>query len=404
MAITSGTLLGQLIVALATPVLSRMYPPEAFGAFSAILAIASAIGPAAALKFDSAILLPEAENDARGVLGLSLVSTLSVSALAGLAALFFGPMMLSDAWVQIPLAPLWIFGLVLTTGLFTSLVQAALRAKSYGLVGWRSTIQSVGITIGQLGLGLLNPSATGLLGGALFGRLLGFGALYRGLRPLLAARGGASQRALFRRYWRSPVILAPSALLNALGSQLPLVMVAAWFGTAEAGQLGMAQRLVFLPAALLGAALAQVFGAEIADRLRNRSGSSRGLYLKATLRIGMVAAPMCLAILLASPWLLPWLLGPGWQQSGLLAQAMAVSASVGLIVSPLSAVYAVHQSVASLAIDGSRIAFIVVAAAIVAATGAGVVEAVWALYAAQVLNYIVTWVYGLRIVSRGGTA
>lgn len=403
MAITSGTLLGQLIVALATPVLSRMYPPEAFGAFSTILAIASAIGPAAALKFDSAILLPEEEKDARGVLGLSLTSTLLVSALTGLAALVFGPIMFAGAWAMVPLAPLWIFGLVLTTGLFTSLVQAALRAKSYGLVGWRSTIQSVGITIGQLGFGLLSPSATGLLGGALLGRLLGFGALYRALKPLLSERGGATQRVLFRRYWRSPAILAPSALLNALGSQLPLVIVAAWFGTAEAGQLGMAQRLVFLPAALLGAALAQVFGAEIADRLRNRTGSSRGLYLRATLRISAVAVPMCIAILVASPWLLPWLLGADWRQSGQLAQAMAISASVGLVVSPLSAVYAVHQSVASLAIDGSRIAFIGIAAAIVSATGAGVVEAVWALYAAQVLNYIATWAYGLRIVSRGGT-
>ncbi|MGW9156984.1 lipopolysaccharide biosynthesis protein [Microbacterium sp. NPDC055665] len=403
MAITSGTLLGQLIVALTTPVLSRIYPPEAFGAFSTILAIASAIGPAAALKFDSAILLPQEDKDARGVLGLSLTSTLFVSALAGLAALVFGPIMFADAWAMVPLAPLWIFGLVLTTGLFTSLVQAALRAKSYGLVGWRSTIQSVGITVGQLGFGFLSPSATGLLGGALLGRLLGFGALYRGLKPLLTERGGATQQVLFRRYWRSPAILAPSALLNALGSQLPLVIVAAWFGTAEAGQLGMAQRLVFLPAALLGAALAQVFGAEIADRLRNRTGSSRGLYLKATLRISAVAVPMCIAILVASPWLLPWLLGDDWQQSGQLAQAMAISASVGLVVSPLSAVYAVHQSVASLVIDGSRIAFIGIAAAIVFATGADVVGAVWALYAAQVLNYIATWAYGLRIVSREGT-
>lgn len=400
LAITSGTLVGQIVVAAATPLLSRMYPPEAFGAFSAVLAIASAIGPAAAFKFDSALLLPKTDADAKNLLGLALVATALTSVVTGAGVALLGPLLFREIWEALPFAALWIAAIVLATGVFTSLVQATLRSKSYGLLGWRSAIQSIGTTIAQLGIGMFLTTPGGLLGGALFGRLLGFGALTRSLRPILRARGGARPASLIREYWRSPVILAPSSLLNALGTQLPLVLVAAWFGADVAGQLGMAQRLVFLPAALIGAALAQVFGAEIAQRLREHAGSSRGLYLKATWRIGLVAVPMCAAILFASPLLLPWILGPDWQQSGYLAQAMALSASVGLIVSPLSQVYLVHQSLASLAMDSSRVVLILGAGLISLSLQQSAVTTVWVLYAAQVVNYVATWMYGLRIVSR----
>lgn len=401
-AISSGTLVGQLIIAVATPFLSRIYAPEAFGAFSAVLALASAVGPAAALKFDAAVLLPSRDEDARGLLLLALSSVAVVSLLTTVAMTVVGPWLFADSWPRIPFAAVWVGLLVLTTGVFSCLVQSVLRAKSYSLVGWRATIQSLGINASQIAIGLFSPAPMGLAIGTVFGRALGFGALIKGALPLLRSRGGATCHELARKYWRSPLILAPSSLLNALGTQLPLVLITAIFGSAAGGQMTMAQRLVFLPAALVGAALAQVFGAEIAERLRNGVGGSRALYLRATLRIAGAATLMCAGILLLAPLLLPLVLGGEWEQSGYIAQAMALSASFGLIVSPLSQVYLVHQSAASLAVDGSRVALIGAAALVVHLAALDVVAATWALYSGQVLNYWVTWAYGLRIVSREG--
>lgn len=398
--ISSGTLIGQIIIAATTPVISRMYSPDAFGAYSAVLAVASTIGPAAALKFDSAILLPQQDRDAKGVLILSLFTTVSVAVLSSIIMCFVGPIAFPDAWNSVPLASVWIGALVLTTGTFSCLVQAVLRSKSYGLVGWRATIQSACISLSQIGLGLLGPHPAGLLGGTVAGRLAGFGALARGARSLFRSEGGESSRTLIKRYWRSPLILAPSSLLNALGTQMPLVILAAWFGSAAAGQLGMAQRLVFLPAALIGAALAQVFRAEIAQRLRDREGGARKMYLSSSLRISGVAFLVCVGILLLAPVIMPWILGPEWEQSGQLAQAMAVSASLGLVVSPLSQVYAVYQSRASLVVDSLRVIFVGGAGAIAWWLELDVLSATWVLYSGQVLNYLVTWAYGLRIASR----
>lgn len=398
--ISSGTLLGQIIIAAATPVISRMYSPDAFGAYSAVLAVASTIGPAAALKFDSAILLPQKDQDAKGVLILSLLTTVIISVLSGIAMWLIGPIAFANAWESVPFASFWVGAIVLTTGTFSCLVQAVLRSKAYGLVGWRATIQSACISAAQIGFGLIGPHPAGLLGGTVAGRLAGFSALARGARALFRSEGGESLRTLLRRYWRSPLILAPSSLLNALGTQMPLVILAAWFGSAAAGQLGMAQRLVFLPAALIGAALAQVFRAEIAQRLRDREGGARSMYLSASLRISGVALLVCVAILLLAPTVMPWILGSEWEQSGQLAQAMAISASLGLVVSPLSQVYAVYQSRASLVVDFLRVVFVGGAGAIAWWLELDVLAATWMLYSGQVLNYLVTWAYGLRITSR----
>ena len=399
-AISSGTLVGQVIIAVATPFVAQIYPPDVFGSYSALLAVASVVGSAAALKFDSAVLLPDREADARGVLWLSLLSTLCVSCLTGVVMWLIGPVVLQTVWKTVPLASIWVAAMVLTTGMFTSLVQAALRGRRFGIVGWRSTIQSAAVSTTQISLGLVGPTTSALLAGMVIGRLLGFAALIRALQPLMVAGERKSLGQLCRRYWRSPVILAPSALLNALGSQIPLIFVAAWYGADPAGQLGMAQRLVFLPAALVGAAIAQVFGVEIAERLRENRKGSRELYLRSTARISVVGALMCAAILILSPIVLPWLLGPEWHESAYLAQAMAISASASFVVSPLSQVYLVHQSAASLTMDTSRVALIGTSLLITSMLGASVVVAIWAVSVAQVINYLTTWLYGLRIVSR----
>ena len=163
----------------------------------------------------------------------------------------------------------------------------------------------------------------------------------------------------------------------------------------------MENGVVLLPAGFLGGALAQVFGAEIAQRLRDRVGVVRGLYLKTSARLAAVAVVICFAIFLLSPQIMPWLLGDLWTQSATLAQAMAISASAGLIVSPLSQVYTVYQSPISLVVDASRILLVGGAAGIAHSLQMGPLGTTWLLYAGQLINYLITWILGLRIATEG---
>lgn len=399
LAIASGSLIGQVILAASTPLLSRLYPPESFGAFSLVLAISAIVGPAATLKYEAALMLPKHEDDARRLLRLGMASAFAISGLASLVVWVLAAAGLAPGWGEIAFAPLWVGGMTLATATFAVLTQAALRERSYATVARRSISQSIGVVVGQTLLGLVTPGPAGLLGGFLAGRCLGYAALFRAVRPLLKRPAEGSYRDLVRRYWRFPLVFMPSGLLNALGSQLPLILIATWFGAASAGELAMAQRLVFIPVTLIGASIGEVFGAELSARIRGSLGENARLYLKTSLRMSYVALLVVPVLLIAAPAVLPFILGDLWPDSGLYAQAMAISVGLGLIATPVSKVFVTLQrSFPSIAVDISRLVLIGIAAWVAHSLDMSAIEATWLLYIAQGLNYVITWLYGLRIV------
>lgn len=399
LSIGGGTLLGQLILIAATPLLSRVYSPTAFGAFSTIVAIATVVGPSAALKFDAGIVLPPDERTAGSVGKLALISAFTISLLSGVTILALELLGFGESWREVDFAPLWTAILVFLTALFSILTQIALRRREYALVAKRSPIQSAATAAGQLGLGLLTQSPTGLLGGFGIGRASGLVPMARLAWPILR-RQSDPMRQVVRTYWRLPVALAPSALMNSLGSQVPLLAMATLFGAAVAGEFGMAQRIVYIPVTLIGAAVAQVFGAELAKHVREGGIGVTRVYFRTSGRLALIAIPVSLLIALLGPLLLPVALGPDWAVAGEFCLPLAVSVGLSLVVSPTSQVYTVFQSVASLFVDLSRVLLIGAAIWICFLWQTDPVSTAWLLVAAQAFNYTFTWCYGISITRR----
>lgn len=399
-AIASGTLIGQLVLVGVTPLLARIYSPEAFGAFSVILGIATIVGPAAALKYDTGVILPAEEDDARRMLRSALISVLGVSVISGLVVWALSTTQLAESWRGVDFAPLWCGALVLVTGVFGALTQAALRIHAYGAVARRTPIQSVGVAVGQLGAGLIAPTATGLLAGSLVGRTVGIFPLLRTSRGLLRRPAPGGYRPLLREYWRLPAVLAPSGVLNALGLQLPVLIIASIYGASAAGEIGMAQRIVGIPTTVLGASIAQVLVAEFAQRLRAREGGLRTYYLRASGWLGLIGIATGIGLFLLSPWVLSVFLGDDWTLSAEFAQALSITVAAGLVASPLSQVYLVYQSLATVIVDISRVLLLIAAAGVAVALDWDAVEATWLMAGTMVLTYAASWGYGLRMVTR----
>jgi O-antigen/teichoic acid export membrane protein len=398
--LVSGAAIGQLILVAVTPVLSRLYGPSDFGGFATLTAVVAVIGPVAALQFDSGVILPKSRDEAAYMVRLALASSITTS--LATAACIWALMMagLVTGWTAVPFAPLWAGALVLATSVFTVLTQAALRNQDYRVIALRGPIQSAGVALGQVGLAFVLPSATGLLGGFLFGRLLGFVPLARAGGDLLRRPESGSLRATARAYWRLPALLMPASLVNSAGSQLPLLLIAAGFGDHIAGEFGMAQRLVSVPVTLIGASVAQLVGSELARLMREALPGARRLYLRTSARLLAAAVVLGAIIVIAAPLVVPFFLGEEWATTGYIAQAVSISAMAALIGSPLSQAYTVYQSRATIIVDVLRVGLVMGAWAVCAASAWGPVEASWALAAAQVVGYVVLWSYGLRLVSR----
>lgn len=400
--IMSGSVLSQLIILGATPILTRLYPPDSYGTFSYLVSISAIIAVIATFRLEAAIPLAVDDNSARGVIRTSIVSTLCASA----AVVFVGYAILPAISVQdTPLnasSGLWVAGLVLTTALFAILSQCALRRKLYGSLAKRSVTQSIGIVGGQFGFSLLSNGGAGLLSGQLFGRIVGSVLLLRECRSLLSRPVRGTKRRVLRRYWRFPVIFTPSAVMNAAGPHIPLLLIGYWYGAAAAGQFGLAQRLTLAPVALVGSAMAAVFGAEVASRIRNGTSNNRKIFLKASFALSLASLPIFTVLMLLSPFLFPLVFGDEWVQAGLFAQAAALSAGFGMIVSPLSRVFSMYQrGRASLLVDITRPILVIGGAYLAHKSGWGPVGTIWGALTGQAINYGLTWCVALHIVTKG---
>ena len=406
-AITSSTAIGQLVALAATPFLTRLYTPQDFGVFAVLMSMVAIAATVGTLRLELAIPVAE-PNEARVLLRVSLLTSVlagvllllvalstqvgrAATAMGGMAAVLLGAAIAYLVWV---------------TAAYAALTNYALRERNYGAVARRNLLQSLGTAVSQLGLGLWAASFAGLAWGQALGRSIGVFSLMRESRsPTPGPVKGPGVAQVMRDYWRYPALFLPAGIMNILSLQFPLLLVGFAYSAEDAGNLSQAMRFTSVPAALIGAAVSSVVLAEIAQRVREGERDNRRRYLRASKALSPIAFVWALLLLLASPWVLPRLLGPGWAESGLFAAALAPSVGLSVLVSPLTMVLPLYgKAVTQFGLDAARLVLVCVSGAVAWWGGIGPLGAVLAMSLCLSLVYVVTWLLGLRIVSAGSTA
>jgi O-antigen/teichoic acid export membrane protein len=232
-----------------------------------------------------------------------------------------------------------------------------------------------------------------------------------GLRPgyrpdarcdLIVIRFGAAKsrlREVARRYRRFPLLLAPSGLLNILGTQLPVLLLAYFYGIAVAGWMGLAQRVLAVPVTLLGTTVAQVYLAELARSKRSRFSTAGSLFTRASRSLLTVGALVGLVLLIGGPQLFALVFGQEWAISGKYAQAMSLGLTAQFIGTPLSQTLIVYErQMLQLSWDTARLVLVSTAIVVASATGTSALGAVWALSLASALAYSLSWLLSWRVI------
>lgn len=341
----SGTAAAQVLMLLLTPVLSRLYSPEAYGLFSLYSSIVAAVTVVAALRYDMAIMLPKLDADAkvlkRGVTRLILVVSITATLVCGI-----GSPLIADALGKPELAPwLWLVGLsVFTLAEISALTYWLNRRSDYKAIGVNRILQSGGTAVAQLGLAL---GKLGGVGGLIVGTLLGQSAALLTLRHKgRDARSGlgesdASIRGLFGRYRRMPLLNGPNALLDAVRTNGINLLIGIMYSGPLLGQFYMAWKLLEVPLGLINGALSQVFFQRLAVMER---GSMYAFAKSSVFRSAVLGVIPFGLIYWLSPWAFPVVLGAEWAQAGLIARALVPWLFMSLITSPISTIFVVTES------------------------------------------------------------
>lgn len=331
---SGGTVGAQALLILSSPLLTRLYTPDEFGAFAVFSAFLGVLVVVASLRYEFAIPLPEREEDARGLLLLSLGLVVVISLLILLLLLAAAPRLAE--LTQVPelrrYSPLVALG-ILGVGSYQVFNYYSTRKQQFRLLSatklWQSVCQ-VGLQLagGFMGLGVL-----GLFGGYVLGRAAGSGALARqvDIRPLPNTR---ALRSLAGRYADFPKYYAPAALINSLGMELPALIFAPIFGLSVAGFFSLTVRMLTLPVFLLGQATGQVFYPQAAS-LANEPEKTRLFVEKVATGLLFVSFPLFGFVALVGPELFALVFGEEWAKAGLYARYLSPWFSLSLIVSPI---------------------------------------------------------------------
>lgn len=399
----AGVAFGQLLVVLVSPLLSRLFSPEQFGVYAIIVAISAVVTVVSTGRLELAVPVAETDRGARDALLLGmlylLVGTLATTVVVVVATV------LGQQVVPIGAELLLVPAFAFFAGLFELASAYLVRRRRYAAAARRSVLLNGTMAGTQVGFGAAGWSA-GLSIGHVISRVVGaWYALHVGgirIRRDLRGLQRSGVRRVARRTSHFPIVLAPSALVNAVGAQAPVLLFGLLLGPAAAGLLGFTQRVLGAPVALLGQSLAQVYTAESASSLRTRTRDTRMLFLRSSAILLATATALGIAIYTLSPALFGPLFGEEWVEAGGIAQALSIGVAAQMVAVPLSQTLIVFGRYRTqLTWDVGRL--VVVAAAVVIPSGLGMrlAEIALTFSLTSAASYAVLWALCFDAVLRG---
>lgn len=340
--LVGGTAGGQLALLAAAPILTRLYSPESFGLYGIYMALLGVIAVVACFRYELAIPLAKEREEALDVLylcffGLSLVTliTAMICALWGSEILFaLSVSQLNDY--------LWLFPVgVFSIGTYRIFYHWALREQSFREIAVTKVNQSL-VTI-FIQISSFKFLGAGLVAGQVIGQSVGVIKLAMPAIPLLAGRKFSFGRVkgLAKRYQRFPIYSTWGALLGTLGTHLPTVVIAVFFGAGAAGVYGLAQRVLTMPVTLISGAVSNVFFSKAArDVPRSALGKMlAGVHNKVIL----MGVPGFFLLGMYGADFFEFVFGREWREAGVLAAWMAPWLYAVFVVSPVSVLYEILE-------------------------------------------------------------
>jgi O-antigen/teichoic acid export membrane protein len=200
---------------------------------------------------------------------------------------------------------------------------------------------------------------------------------------------------LLKRYERFPRVSLLPAFINALGLQLPILIVARTHGVAAAGLILLIVRVIGTPLAILGLAGGQTLVADAA-RLRREGRSALAIVNRTIGRQFVLTSPILLATPFL-PWLFPRIFGAQWAEAGRYALVF-VPALVGIsVLGPTFAIFDIYERQGTQFMrEIVRVVTIIVAVIIARRVSGGTMAIIGALSVAMILNLV----FGYWLVRR----
>ena len=338
--VAAGTVLAQAITIASTPIITRLYGPEAFGVLGLFTAIIAIITPLSAFSYPIAIVLPRDDSEAIGIAKLSLLIAAITSACVFLIILIWDDWILGTFKVAqlngyVYLIPLAMF----FSALLAVASQWIIRKKLYVLKSKVAVGHSIILNSLKAIIGAVYPLAGVLIGAATFNSILHSSMIFISLHKKTGSiffnntTTDYSYINLLSRYKDFFIYRTPQVFLNASSQSIPVLMLTSFFGASAAGFYSLAKLALAAPAALLGEAVSSVFYPKFNETYRDSAGALE-LFIKATLFLALIGIIPFSIVFIFGPDFFSFVFGDAWEVAGGYAQWLSIWLYFGFINRP----------------------------------------------------------------------
>lgn len=304
-----------------SPVITRIYGPEAYGIQGLFLSLSAILVGIGALSYPLAIVIAKDTDEIKSLIAISVFSSLALAIIIGFVFFLFGSNIflllqadqLFDLWYVFPL-------FVFLSGFCVLATQCMTKYEEFRAIAKGVFLGSVGSNSAKVILGFFLPTPSALVGSNLLGQLIVFASMLlfstrKVSRIIVEAVLSPPQLSCLskvaRVYSDFPLLRTPQVFINSISQSLPSIFLAIYFGAEVVGYFSLAYMLLAVPTTLLGNSVMQVFYPK-ASSLFTVGGPLASLTLKATLVLAGLGLLPFLCVIVWGGWLFSFVFGEAW--------------------------------------------------------------------------------------------
>lgn len=337
--LSSGTALAQAISIFSAPILTRLYFPEDYGLLGIYMVFCALAATLCTVQYHHAIITAEKDCVAKKLLSLSFVISVFVSMLLAIVVLCFrSPIAIIyksehlSKWLLF--SPISIF-FIGSDAVFSAW---AVRKKKFKLLSANRVISAFVAPAFSIFLGILIQGPLGLFVGLLASQIipvLSMGYFFFRTDKLRLTFDREELFEAARRFKNFPLFSMPSAFINNISNQIPILIVTQAAGMKAVGWYNLSARMLGLPATLVSTAIADVFR-QRATHDYYAFGTCRPIFMKVFKTLLLASVIPFLILVFFSPEIFSFVFGERWRGAGSVTQVLAVLYTAKFVVSPLT--------------------------------------------------------------------
>ncbi len=335
----TGSFISQAIFFLILPVLTRLFDKDTFGIFLLFTSSLYILRPLTSLSLELVILIPKRNKDAVNLLFTSIFIGFILNSLLLVVIYFLKDFILSYFNLKtlaslIYLIPLGLF--------FLNTIEVLNywnnRKHFFKHIALGNIEKSIVINSFQVYTGLSSFKSIGLIPGYLLGLGAQFVTLlllsYKSVVQYFKHVNCLRMLYLLKKHKDIPIYNSLLSFSDRLSAELPIILIAIYFGVDEVALYGLAVKFLKIPPGFIGEPLSQVFFNKASDTFIKKENLFK-LVVKTYKNIFMMGL-IIFSIIFVLSFFLTDILGENWKNTGIFVRILLPLIFLSFLNAPIS--------------------------------------------------------------------